>query len=79
MAENQTLWFSSDYTSGAPASATWKQVTIANYPAVKWEWTNSGNLAVPAEFMTANVHFAFKYVSTNTTSVKWEIRNVEVK
>lgn len=74
----QTLWMSNDYESGLPATATWTQVKIPNYPAgTNWTFVNSGEIAVPAEFMTENMHFAFKYVAaTAAEGSVWEIKNV---
>lgn len=77
----QTLWMSSDYDGGMPASATWTQVTIPTYPTgTNWTFVNSGNISIPSEFLTANMHFAFKYVAaTQSEGSCWEIRNVKVK
>lgn len=81
VAANHTLWMSTDYTSGAPATATWTQVTIPNYPpGNNWTFISSGNIPVPTEFLKANMHFAFKYLSSSdANSSTWEIKNVVVK
>ena len=74
----QTLWLSNDYESGAPATATWTQVTIPNYPSgTNWTFVNSGNINIPKEFLTKNMHFAFKYVAATAAEGScWEIKNV---
>ncbi|MCI7430079.1 MAG: choice-of-anchor J domain-containing protein [Bacteroidales bacterium] len=74
----QTLWLSNDYESGAPATATWTQVTIPNYPTgTNWNFVNSGNIDIPKEFLTQNMHFAFKYVAATAAEGScWEIKNV---
>lgn len=74
----QTLWLSNDYESGAPATATWTQVTIPNYPTgTNWNFVNSGNINIPKEFLTKNMHFAFKYVAATAAEGScWEIKNV---
>lgn len=74
----QTLWLSNDYEGGAPASATWTQVTIPNYPTgTNWTFVKSGNINIPKEFLTKNMHFAFKYVAaTAAEGSYWEIKNV---
>lgn len=76
--EMQTLWLSNDYESGMPSTATWTQITIPTYPAgTNWTFVNSGNINIPAEFMTKNMHFAFKYVAaTKAEGACWEIKNV---
>ena len=74
----QTLWLSNDYESGAPATATWTQVTIPNYPTgTNWNFVNSGNINIPKEFLTQNMHFAFKYVAATAAEGScWDIKNV---
>ena len=74
----QTLWLSNDYEGGAPTAATWTQVTIPNYPAgTNWTFVNSGNINIPKEFLTKNMHFAFKYVAATAAEGScWEIKNV---
>lgn len=74
----QTLWLSNDYEGGAPAAATWTQVTIPNYPSgTNWKFVNSGNINIPKEFLTKNMHFAFKYVAATAAEGScWEIKNV---
>ncbi|MDY4511868.1 MAG: choice-of-anchor J domain-containing protein [Paludibacteraceae bacterium] len=74
----QTLWLSNDYESGAPATATWTQVTIPNYPTgTNWNFVNSGNIDIPKEFLTKNMHFAFKYVAATAAEGScWDIKNV---
>lgn len=76
-----TLWASKNYTSGDPTLATWEQVTIPIYPAGNtWTFVNSGSVVLPPSYNgSANVHFAFKYISTASESASWEIKNVLVK
>ena len=77
-----TLWVSSDYSGGDPASATWTQITIANYSSGNsWDdWTNSGNLNIPVDFTgKASVHVALKYVSSNSRAGTWEVKNFIVR
>ena len=77
---NHTMWMSTDYNEGDPTAANWTQVEIVTYPDGKsWTYVNSGNIAVPAEFLTANVRFAFKYLCSDSESATWEIRNLIVK
>ena len=75
-----TLWISTDYTSGAPATAAWTQLTIPTHGTVAWGFVSSGNIAFPASVLgKTNVRFAFKYTCSNTESASWEIKNVIVK
>lgn len=80
--EDFTLWISSDYTGGDPSSATWTQIVIANYSSgTSWDdWTSTGNLNIPEEFMgKANVFVALKYLSTSSKAGTWEVRNLVIK
>ena len=74
---NHTLWVSSDYSSGAPSTGTWSQLTIPTMASgSSWSFVNSGNIAVPASFLNSNVHFALKYLSTSSVAGTWEVRNL---
>ncbi|MDL2241432.1 DUF5689 domain-containing protein [Bacteroidales bacterium OttesenSCG-928-L03] len=77
---NHTLWISTNYSSGAPSSATWTQVTITTYPAgTDWAFVSSGNISLPSSVIGQNnVHFAFKYLCSDAESASWEIKNVRV-
>lgn len=81
MAANHTLWFSTNYTSGAPSTATWIQVTIPTYPTGSdWTFVGSGNINLPSSVLgKSNVRFAFKYLCSDAESASWEIKDVLVK
>lgn len=73
-----TLHFSTDYTSGAPSTATWTQVEVPTWSTTGWGWVNV-TVSVPAAMQgQSNVRFAYKYATT-TESATWEIKNVYVK
>ncbi|MDR1652439.1 MAG: DUF6359 domain-containing protein [Prevotellaceae bacterium] len=76
---NYTLWISTDYTSGEPSSATWTQLTIPTHGTTAWGYVSSGDIAIPADKLTATTRIAFKYVCDNTESATWEVKNVTVK
>jgi len=74
---NQTLWVSSNYSSGAPVSATWTQLTMPTIPSgSSWVYVNSGDIQLPSEMLQSNVHFAFKYISTSSVAGTWEIKDL---
>ncbi|MFV0470359.1 MAG: endonuclease, partial [Dysgonomonas sp.] len=80
MKSDLTLWVSSNYVSGAPATATWSQLTIPNYMTGEdWVFVSSGDIALSPLLDKDNAHLAFKYVSTSTYAGNWEIKNVLVK
>ena len=77
---NHTLWISKNYTGGNPNDATWEQVEITTYPnGTSWDYVSSGDVVLPAAYMDNNVRFAFKYLSSDSESATWEIRNLVVK
>jgi len=69
------LYYSTDYTSGAPATGTWTELTGFALSAGGWAVTPSGNINLSAATGT-NVHIAFKYTSTSSSAATWEIINV---
>lgn len=78
MSNDQTLWISSNYSSGDPTSASWTPLTIPTYPAGNnWTFVSSGAISIPAAFIgQSNVHIAFKYLSNNEKAATWEIKNL---
>ena len=81
MESEQTLWISNDYVENThPNSAEWTQLDIPVYPdGHSWSPAESGNINVPAEFLTDSVKFAFKYTSTAAASATWEIYNFNIQ
>lgn len=77
---NHTLWISKNYSSGAPSTATWEQITIPTYPTgADWTFVGSGSCVIPAAYLgQANVRLAFKYLCSDTESATWEIKNLKV-
>jgi len=78
MANEATLWISTNYSEGLPSTATWTQITIPTY------MTNSDYTYVtPAVDLSAyaginGVRIAFKYISSTTAAGTWEVKNVHV-
>lgn len=76
---SHTVWISSNYQEGDPNTATWTQLSIPVMPSGdNWNFVNSGNIIIPGLYMKENVRFAFKYLSTTTTTGTWEIRNLSL-
>lgn len=74
---NQTLWGSTNYNDGAPANATWTQLTIPNMPSGNsWTYLNSGTIKLPDQLMQNNLRFAFKYISSASVASTWEIKDL---
>lgn len=56
----------------------WTKVAIPTYPTGNdWEFVSSGNIDLSA-YVNKSIQFAFKYVSTPSSSSKWEIKNVKL-
>ena len=71
---------STNYTSGAPSSATWVPLTgyTLDLNTAAYVWTGSGPLNISTYAGNSNFRVAFKYTSTTTASRTWEIDNVKV-
>jgi hypothetical protein len=74
-----TVWVSNNYSTGAPSSATWVQLTGIIYGTTAWGYVSSGALSIPTANLKANSRIAFKYLSTDAESATWEIKNLVVK
>jgi hypothetical protein len=77
---DHTVWISKNYSSGAPSTATWEQLTVPGYPAgTDWTFVSSGDVIIPSAYLgQANVKIAFKYLSSSSQSASWEIKNLKV-
>lgn len=76
----QTLWVSTNYTEGAPSTATWTQLTIPTWPSGSdWTFVSSGAIDLSAYTANSNVRLAFKYASTTAGAATWELKNLVVK
>lgn len=75
--DHAKLFISSDY-SGDVASATWEELTIANYPEGKnWTFVDAGDIDLTA-YCGKTVYIAFKYVSTAEVAPTWEVDNLKI-
>ena len=67
-----------NYT-GDPATTTWVELESINQSiSVGWQWVSSGKLDIPASAKSENTRIAFRYISSNTQSSTWEVKNVLV-
>lgn len=75
-----TVWLSTTYTSGAPSTAAWSQLNVPIYPpGTNWTFISSGAVSLDDFAGEPKVRIAFKYVSTTSTAVTWEVKNVVIK
>jgi hypothetical protein len=76
----QTVFVSTNYTEGAPSTATWTQLTIPTWPSGNdWTFVSSGSIDLSSYTGNSNVRIAFKYVSTTSGAATWEFKNLVVK
>lgn len=68
---------STNYTSGAPSSATWTNLTVA-LSSTGYSWTPSGNISLNA-YKSSNTRIAYSYTSTTSGSKVYEVDDVLVK
>jgi len=74
-----SVWMSSDYQSGLPATATWTKVTVPTYPAgTNWTFVSSGNADISSMAGKNKVRIAFKYTSIDGDAATWEVKNVVI-
>ena len=74
------VYISTNYTSGAPSTATWTLVSATVAPVnSNFVWTNSGLVNISSFVANqSNVRVAFKYTSTTSSAATWELDNVLV-
>jgi hypothetical protein len=77
---DHTVWISKNYSSGAPSTASWEQLTVPGYPAGSdWNFVSSGDVVIPAAYLGhTNVKIAFKYLCSNSQSATWEVKGIKV-
>jgi hypothetical protein len=75
------LLVSTNYTGiGDPNLASWTDITNSatwDVDDSSWNFVSSGSVDLSA-FAQANVYVAFKFMGTNTTSVTWEVDEINV-
>lgn len=71
------VWVSTNYTSGAPSTATWTQLSPTLSPG-SWTFVSSGTVSL-ASYKSATTRVAFKYIGSNTDGKTWEVDDVIIK
>ncbi len=78
------LYVSTDYDGvSSPATATWTEITNANFPtppgSATTTWTFSDNIDLSAYKSAANVYVAFKYTSSPAlNAARWSIDDIAI-
>lgn len=73
------LYISTDYTSGAPSTATWTQVTgfTLDTNTGSYIWTASGAIDI-SSYTGSTINLGYKYTSTTSGATTWEVDNVKI-
>jgi len=71
------VFATANYT-GNVSTTQWIEITGVKHATVKWVFVNSGVLNIPEVTKSANTRIAFKYLSSNSKSATWEVKNVSV-
>lgn len=77
--DNCKILVSTDYSSGAPSTAKWTELTLDNVPTADTKWDMVDGKTALSSYAGKKIHLAFKYVSSASTAPTWEIRNVTIK
>lgn len=78
LASEATVWLSTNYAEGLPATATWTQIqTTPFFDPGSWTFSNSKKISL-TQWAGQKVRIAFKYISTATKAGSWEIKNFQV-
>ena len=78
-----TVWITADEIDETsemdPEAYNWQQLVIETYPdGSSWDFMTTV-LDISDYVGEANVHVAFRYVSTSTAAATWEVKNLVVK
>jgi len=72
------LYYSSNYSSGAPSTATWTEITGLTLSTGNYVKVQSGDIDISG-ISGNNVHVAFKYTCSTTNVATWEVGGISVK
>lgn len=70
-------YVSTDYTSGAPSTATWTELSFTASTG-GFKFVSSGYINL-SSYKSTNTRIAFKYTSTNTSGSHWELDNIVIQ
>lgn len=74
-----TVWISTNYKDGLPATAAWTQINPPTpfFNASNWNFVTSGIFDLTA-YSGSKIRIAFKYLSTDVKAGTWEVKNLQV-
>ena len=74
------VYFSNDYAGGTNANPTWTKLTctLPSKPSSGYtDFTSSGDISL-SSYSGANCYIGFKYTSTTSAAVTWEVDDIEL-
>lgn len=72
--------FATDNYNGNPATTEWFELEGLNQNMTDaWQYISSGQLTIPDGAKSVSSRIAFRYISSNSQSATWEIKDVKVK
>jgi hypothetical protein len=75
-----SVWVSTDYTTGAPSTGTWAELTPQTLPTGgSWSFVGTGDISLSNVVGQSNVRIAFKYLSVDGDAPSWEVKNIVIK
>ena len=79
LAEGWYKVFATANFTGNPTTTQWTELTGLNQNVlVAWQFISSGEMLIPESAKSATSRIAFRYMSSASQSVTWEIKNVKV-
>lgn len=71
--------YATDNYTGSIATTQWTELTGVNHTVTTaWQYISSGEIIIPENTKSANSRIAFRYISSDTQSATWEIKNIKV-
>lgn len=75
---NLEVYYSNDYVSGLPSTATWTTMPGVALSAGSWAWVNSTNINLEPLITGTNFHIAFRYQGSASDGRTWELDEIKV-
>ncbi|MDY0089335.1 MAG: T9SS type A sorting domain-containing protein [Flavobacteriaceae bacterium] len=71
--------FATTNFTGDISTTQWIELSGINHNiSGGWQWVSSGELIIPETAKSTNTRFAFRYLSNNTESATWQIKDVKI-
>ena len=75
--ENQQMMINTAFDEAHPDNG-WQLLNGTHTEGTDWATFSKADFAIPAEYMGKTIRLAFRYVSTDTGSSTWEVKNFSI-